>query len=579
MTPRTAADRSSRTTPAPNVRGIVPALLGPRRGTHAARLDAASRSPHADQVVLLVLDGLGWEQLQAAPRPDADARRRWPVGPITTVAPTTTATALTSIATGLTPASTVSSATASMSAARCSTCCAGAPAATRRRSHPPPRRAAVRPVPRRRRRRSSATVELERSAFTEAHLRGCGPVGWRAASAIAVEVGRLLQAGERFVYAYYDGIDKIAHERGFGEYYDAEVARRRSAGRRHAASAPARRGAAGHRRPRPGRGRPTHRPARPPRCWRMVTHAVGRGPVPLAARQPGAAPTCWPRRRPSARGRRPGSVTREQVLDERLVRTDGRARRSRPPRRRGRSWPTQPVSFHDPADTGPFELVCRHGSLTSAEMLVPLLGRATLTTLRTSAHDRRSDHHRRPASATDAGRAPASSIDRAEADGRGARTPGESVTTGQGDAHRLDGQAAARGGPRRPRSTRPAASGWPRSTSARSPSCPRRCRPTCRRSCASLALPFSDGEVPTEGELRDRQGPARRLARGPLPRHPGHAVRPAAGRPPAARADAPAAAGRDAAVRPGTGAAAARPPRHLPADPRPAVGSARTTPL
>ena len=28
----------------------------------------------------------------------------------------------------------------------------------------------------------------------------------------------------------------------------------------------------------------------------------------------------------------------------------------------------------------------------------------------------------------------------------------------------------------------PAASGWPRSTSARSPSCPRRCRPTCSRS-------------------------------------------------------------------------------------------------
>jgi hypothetical protein len=32
-----------------------------------------------------------------------------------------------------------------------------------------------------------------------------------------------------------------------------------------------------------------------------------------------------------------------------------------------------PVSFHDPADTGPFELVCRHGSLTPAEVLVPLL--------------------------------------------------------------------------------------------------------------------------------------------------------------------------------------------------------------
>jgi hypothetical protein len=33
----------------------------------------------------------------------------------------------------------------------------------------------------------------------------------------------------------------------------------------------------------------------------------------------------------------------------------------------------EPVSFYDPTDTGPFELVCRHGSLTSAEVNVPLL--------------------------------------------------------------------------------------------------------------------------------------------------------------------------------------------------------------
>jgi hypothetical protein len=42
-------------------------------------------------------------------------------------------------------------------------------------------------------------------------------------SAIAVEVGRQLAAGERFVYAYYGGVDKTAHERGFGEFYDAEL--------------------------------------------------------------------------------------------------------------------------------------------------------------------------------------------------------------------------------------------------------------------------------------------------------------------------------------------------------------------
>ena len=31
------------------------------------------------------------------------------------------------------------------------------------------------------------------------------------------------------------------------------------------------------------------------------------------------------------------------------------------------------VSFDDPADSGPFSLLCRHGSLTSAEMYVPFV--------------------------------------------------------------------------------------------------------------------------------------------------------------------------------------------------------------
>ena len=87
-----------------NVRGIVPALLGPATwARHAARLDAADGRRGPSRSVLLVLDGLG---LGAAPGPRATCCRRWRRwhgGPITTVAPTTTATALTSIATGLTP--------------------------------------------------------------------------------------------------------------------------------------------------------------------------------------------------------------------------------------------------------------------------------------------------------------------------------------------------------------------------------------------------------------------------------------------------------------------------------------------
>jgi hypothetical protein len=32
-----------------------------------------------------------------------------------------------------------------------------------------------------------------------------------------------------------------------------------------------------------------------------------------------------------------------------------------------------PISFNDPADSGPYRLICRHGSLTPAEVFVPML--------------------------------------------------------------------------------------------------------------------------------------------------------------------------------------------------------------
>ena len=81
----------------------MPALLGPGSGRRPAGLGSRSRRATPDQVVLLVLDGLGWEQLQdrTGQLPGAVDDGRVPV---TTVAPTTTATALSSIATGLTPA-------------------------------------------------------------------------------------------------------------------------------------------------------------------------------------------------------------------------------------------------------------------------------------------------------------------------------------------------------------------------------------------------------------------------------------------------------------------------------------------
>ena len=78
---------------------VVPALLEPGEATPPWLPAIAAE---ADQVVLLLLDGLGWEQLEdrrhLAPNLSAMAG-----ADILTVAPSTTAAALTSLATGTAP--------------------------------------------------------------------------------------------------------------------------------------------------------------------------------------------------------------------------------------------------------------------------------------------------------------------------------------------------------------------------------------------------------------------------------------------------------------------------------------------
>ena len=76
---------------------VLPALLG-----HHDMPAMPTEVADAQSVVLLIVDGLGWNQLQdrAGVAPTLAAMAG---GAITSVAPTTTATALTSIATGCTP--------------------------------------------------------------------------------------------------------------------------------------------------------------------------------------------------------------------------------------------------------------------------------------------------------------------------------------------------------------------------------------------------------------------------------------------------------------------------------------------
>lgn len=351
-----------------NVRGIIPALLGP--GRWATSLPAWFPEPvrHAQQVVVMVLDGLGWEQLgeHAADMPVLSG---FTGGSISTVAPTTTATALSSIATGLTPGEHgLVGYRMLMKGEVINVLRWLAAGGDRRRSLPPgdvqpftPFMGVTVPV--------VSPAELEGSAFTEAHLRGSRPVGYRAPSAIAVEVRRQLAAGERFVYAYYGSIDKTAHERGFGDFYEAELHMAdRLVGDVVDALPP---GAALLVTADHGQVEVGDRIITPDRALlSSVTLQSGEGR--FRWWHTNGSPDTLAKEAFDAYGDVAWVATKEQVLDEGwfgpVVAPPVAARLGDVA-----LVAHQPVSFHEPADSGPFELICRHGSLTGAEVFVPLL--------------------------------------------------------------------------------------------------------------------------------------------------------------------------------------------------------------
>ena len=177
----------------------------------------------ASQVVLLVLDGLGWAQLKDRPglAPTLNAMAG---GPITTVAPSTTAAALASITIGAPPAvhgvigyRLRVEGNRILNILKWKTGDGDA-----RDTFPPEQFQTLEPFG-----ATKAPVvtraDVAESGFTRAHMAGARMYGWRVASTIVATVASLLGDGERFVYAYYDGVDKVAHEFGFGPTYDAEV--------------------------------------------------------------------------------------------------------------------------------------------------------------------------------------------------------------------------------------------------------------------------------------------------------------------------------------------------------------------
>ncbi|MFM7224463.1 MAG: alkaline phosphatase family protein [Actinomycetota bacterium] len=184
---------------------VVPALLGRIDGTWLPAPVAG-----AEQAVLLVLDGLGWEDLgeqaEAAP-----VLHGMVGGPITTVAPSTTAAALTSLTTGLTPAEHGIVGYRMRVDGRVLNVLRWSAGGGR----PPDPLAVQRHAPFGGREVTVVTrADYARSGFTEAHLRGATFVGWHTDATLAEHVVRLVGAGDRFVYAYSPGIDSVAHEFG-----------------------------------------------------------------------------------------------------------------------------------------------------------------------------------------------------------------------------------------------------------------------------------------------------------------------------------------------------------------------------
>ena len=217
--------------------------------------------------------------------------------------------------------------------------------------------------------------EFASTGFTAAHLTGARLHGWSVPSALVVNVRRLLGSGERFVYAYYDGLDKVAHEHGLGDHYVQELARGRPVGGRPPGGPASRRGAGGHLRPRTGRGGQRHPASRPRRCSTWSSCSRARAASAGCTSGPDHSTTSWPRRaRPTATKRGSGRASRWST-------TDGSADRSRPrsPADSGTSpsWPTRRSPSSTPADTGETRLMGRHGSLTSAEMSVPFVAWAS----------------------------------------------------------------------------------------------------------------------------------------------------------------------------------------------------------
>lgn len=353
---------------------VVPTLLGELAHPGGVPLPPWFPSPVAEaaQVVLLVIDGLGEEQLRERSAL-APVLSSGVGGPITSVAPSTTACALTTLVTGKAPAEhgvvgyrvavdgevmnvlqwSVRGADARMTV----------PAA---KFQPCPSFPGSRgPVP------VVTRQDYGPTGFTAAHLGRVELHRWYTPAGLVTTVRQLAAGGAPFVYAYYEGIDKVAHAEGLGPFYDDEL---RAADRLVGDVLE----------------------ALPPGSALVVTADHGQvevgdsvellGPEIMGALTliSGEGRFRWLHVRPGAtddvaetalalHGDVAWVRTREQIIDEGWL---GGVPSPEVAARLGDVVlvPFTPTAFLDPADTGELRLKARHGSLTSAEMMIPLLG-------------------------------------------------------------------------------------------------------------------------------------------------------------------------------------------------------------
>jgi Type I phosphodiesterase / nucleotide pyrophosphatase len=345
-----------------SVESVVPALTG---RTDRAWLPEPARD--ATTVVLLVLDGLGWELLGA--HRDALPELAGLTGSsITTIAPSTTASALTSITTGLSPIQhgvlgfRMRVDGAVLNVLRWTVDQGRPPDPFRVQRHAPFLGRSVPVVTR---------SEFRTSGFTASHLRDVPFHGWSTTSVLVEHCRVLAESGNPVVYAYYPGVDTVAHEFGLHDEYlarelafaDELVGRLRDALPPEAAllvtadHGEVQVGDDWHDltplgdlvRGCSGEGR-----------FRWLTGARGGTDELAAAARDEFGHLAW-------------VMTREELVDGGWL-GPGPV----PPlhlRRLGdvALLPHAPVGFVDPAMPGERRLVGAHGSLTAAEMLVPLL--------------------------------------------------------------------------------------------------------------------------------------------------------------------------------------------------------------